>query len=128
MGFLSVVDKVVGVVDKFVPDTDKANELKAEIENALIDAQAQMEVELTKRHATDMSSDSWLSKNIRPLILVFLTVSTIALIYLTIFILDESKVALIQPWQGLLTVLLTTAYAFYFGSRGIEKVQSIKKK
>lgn len=120
MSFLSVVDKVVDAVDKFIPDKDAANKLKTEL-------RALLEVELTKRHAIDMSSDSWLSKNIRPMILIFLTVSTVALIYSTIFILPESKVALIQPWQGLLTVLLTTAYAFYFGSRGIEKVQSIKK-
>ena len=128
MGFLSVVDNVVGVVDKFVPDTNKANELKSEVKKAFIEAQPKLEAELTKRHSTDMQSDSWLSKNIRPMILIFLTVSTVVLIYLTIFTLPESKVALIQPWMGLLTVLLTTAYAFYFGSRGYEKVQSIKKK
>lgn len=84
--------------------------------------------EITQRYASDMMSDSWLSKNIRPLALAFLTVATVILAYLTIFILDASDVELLKPWLNLLQSLLIVIYAFYFGSRGFEKVQAIKKR
>ena len=84
--------------------------------------------EITQRYASDMMSDSWLSKNIRPLALAFLTVATVILAYLTIFILDASDVEFLKPWINLLQYLLFFIYAFYFGSRGFEKVQEIKKR
>lgn len=121
MGLLSLGKKAVDIIDDLVSDKDLANQLKAEI--VKIEAQ-----ELSKRHASDMASDSWLSKNVRPLVLIFLTVATVLLAYLTIFILSSDKVAIIEPWISLLTVLLAAVYAFYFGSRGFEKVQSIKRK
>ena len=67
-----------------------------------------------------MKSDSWMSKNIRPLTLAFLTVATVVLAYLTIFLLDEKSVTMVEPWLDLLKVLLVTIYAFYFGSRGFD--------
>lgn len=87
---------------------------------------AQYDQEITKRHESDMKSDSWLSKNIRPMVLAFLTLATIILAFLTIFALDISEVVLLQPWLDLLQILLVTVYAFYFGSRGIEKVQKLR--
>ena len=82
--------------------------------------------EITARHAADMMSDSWLSKNIRPISLIFLTASTVLLAYLTIFFLNVEKVELLESWLVLLTTLLVIVYAFYFGSRGVEKFQAIK--
>jgi len=75
-----------------------------------------------------MRSDSWLSKNIRPCVLAFLIVSTVLLAYLSIFILDADKSELIAPWVELLKVLDIAVIGFYFGSRGLEKVQGIKAK
>jgi len=121
MGLLSLGNKVAEIIDDLVPDKDLVNQIKAEI----IKIEAQ---ELSSRHASDMASDSWLSKNVRPLVLIFLTVATVLLAYLTIFTLGDDKVELIEPWISLLTVLLAAVYAFYFGSRGFEKVQKIKRK
>lgn len=84
---------------------------------------ADYEKEISTRHANDMKADSWLSKSIRPLILAFLTFTTVLLAYLSIFILDASKVALVDPWITLLQVLLVTSYSFYFGGRSYEKVK-----
>ena len=133
-GTAKLVDSVGDAIDKCSTTDEEKLKLRNELERTInsfkeaqLQAMAQQELELSKRHAADMMSDSWLSKNIRPLALAFLTIATILLAYLTIFILDQSKVELIESWQGLLTVLLGTTYAFYFGSRGFEKVQSIRK-
>ena len=134
-GVSEVVDSVGEAIDKLVTSDEEKGLLKIQLEKELnkfkqsqIDAVAAHDKEITQRHTTDMASDSWLSKNIRPLALSFLTVSTVLLAYLTIFILEPNKVTLITPRLDLLKILLVTTYAFYFGSRGFEKVQSIKGK
>ena len=134
-GVAKVVDSVGNAIDSLTTTDEEKLQLKLKMEEELnrfkethLTAIANYDKEITQRHATDMASDSWLSKNIRPLALAFLTISTVLLAYLTIFILDETKVDLITPWLDLLKVLLVTTYAFYFGSRGFEKVQTIKDK
>lgn len=124
-GIMSGVGDIIG---KFKMSPAEKLALKQNIEQELNRHKEAAEAELTKRHGQDMASDSWLSKNIRPLSLAFLTVSTVALAYLTIFTLEPSEVALVEPWLDLLQILLLTTYTFYFGSRGIEKVQSIRVK
>ena len=110
-------------------DKDKIKSLfKTGIMQLENEASKVIEDNITARHTNDMKSDSWLSKNIRPLALSFLTVSTVLLAYLTIFILDADKVELVEPWVGLLQMLLIVVYGFYFGSRGAEKIQSIRRK
>jgi len=79
-----------------------------------------------------MTSDSWLSKNVRPMILIFLTVMTVVLAYSTIFALPPDKVTLLKPWIDTIGGLLSMVYGFYFGSRGLEKIgqmvtQTLKK-
>tara|TARA_R100001369_G_scaffold26621_1_gene47958 strand:+ start:130 stop:579 length:450 start_codon:yes stop_codon:yes gene_type:complete len=81
--------------------------------------------EVTKRWQSDMKSDSYLSKNTRPMTLIFLTIS------LVIFILLDSSgliFSIDQGWIDLLKSLLITVYVAYFGSRGVEKFKSISKK
>lgn len=86
-----------------------------------------MESQITERHANDMKSDSWLSKNVRPMAMVFLTVATVILACVTIFVKDLNQTALTQ-WIELFTYLLGLVYGFYFGSRGLEKIATILKK
>lgn len=133
-GVAEVIDSVGNTIDKLVTSDEEREQLKLAMEKELnqfkmaqLAAIAKYDSEITSRHAADMKSDSWLSKNIRPLSLAFLTVSTVLLAYLTIFILDPKDVALINPWLDLLQVLLVTVYAFYFGSRGMEKINTIKR-
>ena len=128
-GVSKVVDSVGNILDDLVTTDEEKKQIKLQIQeeinkfkNSQIDALMDHEREITKRHSADMKSDSWLSKNIRPLCLAFLTLATVLLAYLTIFILPVEKVALIEPWQDLLKILLITAYGFYFGSRGMEKI------
>lgn len=134
-GAKELVDSVGSTVDSWFTSDEERLEKRNELEqiiNAHTEKQmqyvAQYDQEITKRHENDMKSDSWLSKNVRPLTLIFLTVTTVLLAYLTIFMLPVDKVNLLTPWITLLTTLLVTVYAFYFGSRGVEKVQKIKNK
>jgi hypothetical protein len=80
--------------------------------------------EISKRWSSDMASDSWLSKNTRPMTLIFLTVSLIVLI-----LLDSGNIGfgVDNTWVDLLKSLLITVYVAYFGSRGAEKITKIKK-
>jgi hypothetical protein len=81
--------------------------------------------EVSKRWQADMRSDSWLSKNTRPLTLVFLTISMVLLIFIDSTGLDFEVDG---GWVDLLKSLLITVYVAYFGSRGAEKFKSIQKK
>jgi len=128
-GATELVDTIGNVVDKLFTSDEERLTIKARINAAVMSYKekqmgyvAEYDKEISKRHEIDMKSDSWLSKNVRPMTLIFLTVATIVLAYLTIFLLPENKVVLVQPWIDLLTVLLVTVYAFYFGSRGVEKI------
>ena len=80
--------------------------------------------EVSKRWASDMQSDSWLSKNTRPLALIFLTISMVLLIFV-----DSMGVNfdVDSGWVDLLKSLLITVYVAYFGSRGAEKFKTISK-
>lgn len=134
-GLSKVIDSTGNAIDKLVTSDEERELLKIELNKELnnfkelqLNAVASYDKEITNRHTSDMTSDSWLSKNIRPLTLSFLTIATVLLAYLTIFILDKDKAELIEPWSDLLQMLLITIYAFYFGSRGFEKVQTIKNK
>ena len=78
---------------------------------------------ISSRWSSDMKSDSWLSKNTRPMALIFLTLA------MTIFIVLDSTILLQikESWVSLLETLLITVYVAYFGSRGAEKITKIKK-
>ena len=78
---------------------------------------------ISSRWGSDMKSDSWLSKNTRPMTLIFLTLA------MTIFIILDSTLLLEikRGWVSLLEALLITVYVAYFGSRGAEKITKIKK-
>ena len=132
-GAAKLVDSLGTAIDELVTSDEERKKLKVALEKEMngfkesqLAAMADYDKEITQRHANDMKSDSWLSKNIRPMTLAFLTIATVILAYLTIFLLDVKSVAMVEPWLDLLKVLLVTIYAFYFGSRGFEKVQAIK--
>ena len=134
-GASKLVESVGGVIDELSTSDEEKLQLKNQLQQIINDhAEKQMsyvsqyDKEITERHKADMASDSWLSKNIRPLVLAFLTVATVFLAYSTIFVLPIEKTALLTPWISLLQTILMTAYGFYFGSRGIEKVKQITAK
>lgn len=138
-----LVDSIGNAIDKNVTSDEERLALKNQLKSIGNDAQKEahrhvegLESQITDRHANDMKSDSWLSKNVRPLALVFLTVSITILAFITTL---DSPVCIegvctpsvdnqiLKYWIDLFTTLLGLVYTFYFGSRGIEKIASIMK-
>tara|TARA_R100001460_G_scaffold21717_2_gene44242 strand:+ start:2622 stop:3068 length:447 start_codon:yes stop_codon:yes gene_type:complete len=115
-GLLGVLKNVIDK-DDALPVEDKEKALKL-LEMDSIEMQ-----EVSKRWSSDMASDSWLSKNTRPMTLIFLTISMVCLILLDSFNIDFS---IDGSWVDLLKSLLVTVYVAYYGSRGAEKFKSIK--
>jgi len=116
-GLFGVVKNLISS-DKTMPVEDKEKALKL-LEQDMVEMQ-----EVSKRWASDMKSDSWLSKNTRPLTLIFLTVSMVLLIF-SDSIGESFEVD--SGWVDLLKSLLITVYVAYFGSRGAEKFKKISK-
>ena len=105
--------------DPDLPPQDKETAL-ALLEQDMIELQ-----EVSKRWQSDMKSDSWLSKNTRPMALIFLTLSLIVFILLDGF---DIAFSIDTGWIDLLKSLLITVYVAYFGSRGAEKFKAIGNK
>lgn len=132
MGISEIVDSVGNLLDKNITSKEEKMklkndlvEIKGRVSDKYEDALAQYEKEITDRHRSDMASDSWLSKNIRPLTLAFLMITTMGLAYGTIFsALSQDKINMLEAWIPLLITLDTAAVTFYFGSRGMEKVKA----
>ena len=118
-GVLGVVKGLIEKEDpKVLSAEDKEYALKL-LEQDMVEQQ-----EVSKRWQADMKSDSYLSKNTRPLTLIFLTVSLVIFILLDGFNIDFS---IDSGWVDLLKSLLITVYVAYFGSRGAEKFKTISK-
>ena len=115
-----VADKLGGLVDRFVRTKDEKAEFEKDMENIFIQAEADMQKNVTERWRTDMRSDSWLSKNVRPMVLIFLIVNTMMLIFIDAGFINF-KVE--DNWVSLLEVLLLTVIAAYFGGRTWEKTR-----
>lgn len=117
-GILKLIGGLISK-DEVLTPKDKEEALKL-LELDIIEIQ-----EISKRWSADMSSDSWLSKNVRPMMLIFLTISTWCLILMDSLNIDFGVSV---EWIDLLKSLLITTYVAYFGSRGIEKYKYISQK
>ena len=117
-GAAELVKGVGGVIDNLHTSKEEKLAAEAKIKALIAEHEAKMEQNITDRWAADMNSDSWLSKNVRPLVLVFLVVSTVLMIFIdagTIQFTVEEK------WTDLLQLVLITVIGAYFGGRTMEK-------
>lgn len=121
------------LIDKILPDPEQKAKAQLELTKLAQDGElAKMandskmyEVEqnnLTERMQADMASDSWLSKNIRPMTLIYILVS-----YLVLAILDASLVDIADSFVELLGQWGMLVMSFYFGGRTLEKIMDMKK-
>ena len=117
------------LIDKFFPDAQAAEQAKLKLlemqqtgELAQLNADVSEQEELTKRLQADMSSDSWLSKNIRPMTLVFILITYTAFALMSAWDIEVNNnyVELLGQW-GMLIM------SFYFGGRTLEKIIGMKK-
>tara|TARA_Y100000589_G_C27111637_1_gene612478 strand:- start:171 stop:620 length:450 start_codon:yes stop_codon:yes gene_type:complete len=113
----------LGIVKNIITSDNDIEPKDKEIALKLLEQDIAEMSNISNRWASDMSSDSWLSKNTRPMTLIFLTLAMTIFIVLDSTILLEIKTG----WVSLLEALLITVYVAYFGSRGAEKITKIKK-
>jgi hypothetical protein len=114
--------KAVDMIDRKITTKDERaaaeREYQLELEDRIRGAWDSEQAQLTERHRSDMSSDSWLSKNIRPLALIYL------MVLFTMAFFKEVPETVLE----MLRDLLLTAFVFYFGSRTMEKIANIVKR
>ena len=122
-GASNLVESVGGVIDDLVTTDDERLAAKAKLKQIVLDHEAKMEQNITDRWTADMNSDSWLSKNVRPLVLIFLIVCTMLLIFIDAGALSFTVE---EKWTDLLQLVLITVIGAYFGGRTAEKFKKKK--
>ena len=119
-GAADLVKNVGGVIDNLHTSEEEKLEAERKIKKIIANHEAEMEKNITSRWEADLKSDSWLSKNVRPLVLIFLIVCTMLLIFIDAGALNfEVK----SSWVDLLQLVLITVIGAYFGGRSLEKVK-----
>jgi|TARA_R110002074_G_scaffold170136_2_gene332441 hypothetical protein len=119
-GASELIKGIGGVVDNLHTSKEEKLEAEHKIKEMIMGYEAEMQKQVTERWKMDMQSDSWLSKNIRPLVLIFLVVSTILLVFIDAGVISfEVK----SSWVDLLQLVLITVIGAYFGGRSLEKVK-----
>ena len=119
-GASELVKSVGGVIDNLTTSKEEKLEAEGKVKELISNYEVEMEKQITSRWESDMKSDSWLSKNVRPMVLIFLVVSTVLMIFIdagTIQFNVEDK------WTDLLQLVLITVIGAYFGGRSLEKVK-----
>ena len=119
-GASELVEGVGGVLDNLITSKDEKLEAKRKVKELVANYEIEMEKNITSRWEADLKSDSWLSKNVRPLTLVFLIVCTMLLIFIDA---GAIKFNVKDSYIDLLQLVLITVIGAYFGGRSLEKVK-----
>jgi len=119
-GAKDLVEGVSGVIDNLHTSEEEKLEANQKIKELVSNYEVEMEKQITDRWKSDMASDSWLSKNVRPLVLVFLVITTVLMIFIDAGMISFEVEA---KWTDLLQLVLITVIGAYFGGRSLEKVK-----
>ena len=122
-GATELVKGVGGVIDDLHTSEEEKLEAAQKIKELVSNYEVEMEKTITDRWKSDMASDSWMSKNVRPMVLIFLVVSTVLMIFI-----DAGAISFdVEPkWTDLLQLVLITVIGAYFGGRSLEKTKQKK--
>ena len=115
-----VIEKLGNVVDNLSTSKEEAMAAKKAMKEVLVKAEAQAQEQVTRRWEADMKSDNWLSKNIRPLICIFLTA---IFVVLSVFDGNVGGFTIQESYIPIYQTLLITVYGAYFAGRSIEKIK-----
>ena len=115
-----LVKNVGGVIDNLTTTKEEKLEAERKIKELIANYEIEMEKNITSRWEADLKSDSWLSKNVRPMVLIFLIVCTMLLIFIDA---GALKFEVKSSWVDLLQLVLITVIGAYFGGRSLEKVK-----
>ena len=119
-GASDLIKSVGGVVDNLTTSKEEKLEAERKVKELIANYEIEMEKNITSRWEADLKSDSWLSKNVRPMTLIFLIVCTMLLIFI-----DAGAISFSvdEDWKDLLKMTLMTTVGAYFGGRSYEKVK-----
>tara|TARA_R110002051_G_C8582453_1_gene477491 strand:+ start:100 stop:513 length:414 start_codon:yes stop_codon:yes gene_type:complete len=123
--FGGLVGNAHKIIDEVVTSKEEKLTLRNELQNILLDSEAELQKNVTERWKADMASDSWLSKNVRPMVLIFLVTTTVLMVFI-----DAGSIKFeVEPkWVDLLQLVLITVIGAYFGGRSVEKVTNTNRK
>ena len=115
-----LIKDVGGGLDNLTTTKEEKLAAQQKIKELISNHELELQKQVTNRWEADMKSDSWLSKNVRPLVLIFLVVSTVLMIFI-----DAGVIAFTveQKWTDLLQLVLITVIGAYFGGRSLEKTK-----
>ena len=119
-GAADLVKGVGGVIDNLHTSKEEKLEAERKIKELIANYEIEMEKNITSRWEADLKSDSWLSKNVRPMVLIFLIVCTMLLIFIDA---GAIKFNVKDSYIDLLQMVLITVIGAYFGGRSFEKVK-----
>ena len=119
-GATELVKGVGGVIDDLHTSEEEKLEAAQKIKELVSNYEVEMEKTITDRWKSDMASDSWMSKNVRPMVLIFLVVSTVLMIFIDAGAISFEVEA---KWTDLLQLVLITVIGAYFGGRSLEKTK-----
>ena len=120
----SLVGNASEILDEVITTDEERLDAKRRLKELILNHQVEMERNISDRWKADMNSDSWLSKNVRPLVLIFLIVCTMLLIFIDAGALSFEVE---EKWTDLLQLTLITVIGAYFGGRSFEKGRNLKK-
>jgi len=119
-GAADLVKSVGGVIDGLHTSDEEKLAAEQKVKELIAKYEIEMEKNITSRWQADLKSDSWLSKNVRPMVLIFLIVCTMLLIFIDA---GAIKFDVKDTWVDLLQLVLITVIGAYFGGRSFEKVK-----
>ena len=122
-GATELVKGVGGVIDDLHTSEEEKLEAAQKIKELISNYEVEMEKTITDRWKSDMASDSWMSKNVRPMVLIFLVVSTVLMIFIDAGVISFNVEAKLTD---LLQLVLITVIGAYFGGRSLEKTKQKK--
>ena len=115
-----VAEKISGIIDKHTFSKEEKARFEKEMTEVFIQAESDMQKNVTERWKADLEHGNWLTRSVRPLVLVFLIVTTVLMVFIDSGSLDFNVE---QKWTDLLQLVLITVIGAYFGGRSIEKVR-----
>ena len=133
MGLLKAVGSLLGgdtikdvgnIIDNLHTSDEEKAEARQKIEQLLVDAEQKAQVQVSARWEADLKHGSWLSKNIRPITLIFLTG---VFVILSVFDGNLGEFTIGESYIPVYQTLLITVYGAYFSGRSIEKVRKVTK-
>ena len=118
---VGIAEKISGIVDKFVHIKEEKAEFQKQMDQIWISAEADMQKNVTERWKVDLINGNTLTRSVRPIVLLFLIVSTVLLVFV-----DSGSInfEVSSEWIELLKVLLMVTVSAYFGGRSYEKVKN----